>query len=72
VPSAQNPDFWNTVLGAVKGVSGMASMLPGPVGAIASGVHGVSSALKGGGAFKVKRSKKTGQLKIKQKKKKKK
>ncbi|APG76100.1 hypothetical protein 2 [Wenzhou bivalvia virus 3] len=45
VPSKDNPNFWNTVLGLVKPLSGFASMMPGPIGAVAKGVHAVSSVL---------------------------
>lgn len=45
VPSKDNPNFWKDVLGLVRNVSGVASMIPGPVGAIASGVHAVSEVL---------------------------
>lgn len=45
VPSRENPDFWKDVLGLAKSVSGVASMIPGPVGAIASGIHSVSEIL---------------------------
>jgi len=45
VPSKDNPDFWKTVLGLVKPLSGMASMIPGPIGAVAKGVHAVSTVL---------------------------
>ena len=45
VPSKDNPDFWNTVLSIIKPLSGMASLLPGPIGAVGKGVHAVSSVL---------------------------
>lgn len=45
VPSKDNPDFWKTVLGLIKPISGIASMLPGPVGNVARGVHAVSAVL---------------------------
>jgi len=45
VPSKDNPDFWNTVLGIVKPLSGMASMVPGPIGTVGKGVHVMSSVL---------------------------
>jgi len=50
VPSKDNPGFWNEVLSLVKGVSGVASMIPGPIGAVASGVHMVSSILSPSGS----------------------
>lgn len=55
VPSRDNPNFWKDVLSMVKNVSGMASMIPGPIGAIAGGVHAVSQVLTpGSGATKTK------------------
>lgn len=45
VPSKDNPGFWSTVLGLIKPISGIASMIPGPIGAVAKGVHAVSSVL---------------------------
>lgn len=47
VPAKDNPNFWNTVVGLAKGVTGVASLLPGPIGMAASGVHAVTSALEG-------------------------
>lgn len=49
VPSRDNPNFWADVLGLVKSVSGVASMIPGPIGNIASGVHAVSQVLSPSG-----------------------
>lgn len=46
VPSRDNPDFWKSVVSMVKPLSGMASLIPGPIGGIASGVHALSSVLK--------------------------
>ena len=46
VPSKDNPDFWRTVLGLIKPLSGMASLIPGPIGTVARGVHAVSSVLE--------------------------
>lgn len=45
VPSRENPDFWNTVLSIIKPLSGVASLIPGPIGAVSKGVHAVSSVL---------------------------
>lgn len=45
VPANMNPDFWKSVLSMIKPISGMASMIPGPIGAIAGGVHAVSTLL---------------------------
>jgi len=45
VPSRDNPDFWKDVLGMAKTVSGVASLIPGPIGAIAGGIHSVSEVL---------------------------
>lgn len=45
VPSKDNPDFWKTVLGIIKPLSGVASLIPGPIGTVARGVHAVSSVL---------------------------
>jgi hypothetical protein len=45
VPSRENPDFWKDVLSLAKSVSGVASMIPGPIGAIASGIHSVTGIL---------------------------
>lgn len=42
VRDKENPDFWNTILSAVEGASGLLSFVPGPVGAAASGVHAVA------------------------------
>jgi hypothetical protein len=43
-----NPDFWDTVLQIVDVTSSVLSSVPGPVGAIASGVHAVATALEPG------------------------
>jgi len=48
VRAKDNPDFWNSVLSAVKSASSALSALPGPYGAVASGVHAVASALSPG------------------------
>jgi len=48
VPSKDNPDFWDTILGAVKSTSGLAQHLPGPVGGVAKGVHAITQALTPG------------------------
>jgi len=45
VPAKDNPDFWNTVLSIIKPISGVASMLKGPIGTAAKGVHAISEAL---------------------------
>jgi len=45
VPSKDNPDFWNTILSIIKPISGVASLIPGPIGTVAKGVHAVSSVL---------------------------
>lgn len=45
VPSKDNPDFWRTVLGLIKPLSGIASLIPGPVGNVAKGVHAVTAVL---------------------------
>jgi hypothetical protein len=43
VSDAENPDFWNTILQAVDAGSGLLAGIPGPIGAVASGVHSVAS-----------------------------
>lgn len=45
VPARDNPDFWNTVLSLVKTSSKALSVLPGPVGTTAKGVHAISELL---------------------------
>jgi hypothetical protein len=45
VPAKDNPDFWNTVLNLVGEASDILSIVPGPVGTVAKGVHAVSSLL---------------------------
>jgi len=45
VPDSQNPDFWGTILQAVDSGSQLLSAVPGPIGAVASGVHSVSHLL---------------------------
>jgi hypothetical protein len=35
----ENGDFWKRVLGIIKNISGALSVLPGPYGAISSGVN---------------------------------
>jgi len=45
VASKENPDFWNTVLDAVSRASSVLSLVPGPIGTVAKGVHAVSSVL---------------------------
>jgi hypothetical protein len=39
VPAKDNPNFWETMLGIIKPVSGLLSALPGVGGTIAKGVH---------------------------------
>jgi hypothetical protein len=43
VRDRDNPDFWNTILAAVDSASGLLSLVPGPIGMAATGVHAVSS-----------------------------
>jgi hypothetical protein len=45
VPSKDNPNFWETILNTVDSVSGVLSLMPGKVGAIAKGTHAVTSLL---------------------------
>jgi hypothetical protein len=45
VPARDNPDFWDTVLGAVHEVS---NLLPGPMKAVGKGVHAIGSAIHNG------------------------
>lgn len=56
VPDSENPDFWTTILHAVDEGSGLLSNLGGPIGALASGVHAVSSLITN--ARRAKRAKK--------------
>lgn len=42
VPDSENPDFWSTILQAVDTSTRLLSGIPGPIGAVASGVHSVS------------------------------
>lgn len=43
VPARDNPDFWTTVLGLVNETSDILSIVPGPIGQVAKGVHAISS-----------------------------
>jgi len=45
VPARDNPDFWNTVLNLVEEGSDILSIIPGPVGTVAKGVHAISHLL---------------------------
>lgn len=45
VPARDNPDFWDTVLGAVNEVS---NLLPGPMKTVGKGVHAIGSAIHNG------------------------
>lgn len=45
VPYRDNPDFWNRILSIIDEGSNILSFVPGPVGAVASGVHGIVSLL---------------------------
>jgi hypothetical protein len=45
VPARDNPDFWDTVLGAVNQAS---NLLPGPYKSAAKGVHAIGSAIHNG------------------------
>lgn len=45
VPDSQNPDFWGTILQAIDTGTQLLSAVPGPIGAVAGGVHSVSHLL---------------------------
>jgi hypothetical protein len=45
VPSKDNPNFWESILNTVDSVSGVLSLMPGQVGAIAKGTHAITTAL---------------------------
>jgi len=46
VGTADNPDFWERVLKIIKQVSGVGMMLPGPYGAMSTGVNTIASAME--------------------------
>jgi hypothetical protein len=45
VPSKQNANFWQTVLRIIRGVTNITNLIPGPIGAISSGVRAITDGI---------------------------